>query len=177
MSQPTTLTVQTRRLLIRPWTLADAPGQQRAINFRAVTKMTAAMPYPYMLRDSQFWIRKTLRYFKQRPLQHMHFAITYKKTVIGAIGSDRDGEQAEFGYWLTPTMHSQGMMTEAVRAFVPFVFRTWPIQRMIAKVFLFNPASSRVLEKCGFEHTAREMPGICKDGKWLDDNIFVRYRS
>lgn len=177
MSRRPTLNIKTRRLAIRPWTLTDALAQQQAINYRAVTRMTAAMPYPYTLKDSRFWIRKTQRYLDQQPLQHLHLAITHKNEIIGAIGTDRDGNQAEFGYWLTPSRHGQGMMTEAVRDFVPFVFRTWPVQRLMAKVFLFNPASVRVLEKCGFHRTARESPAINKNGKWLDADIFVRYRK
>lgn len=168
--------VETKRLMIRPWFTADVPGMQRAINFRRVTKMTSSMPYPYLLSDSSFWIRKTQRYFRQRPLKHMHFAIMHHDQVIGSIGTDRDGDQAEIGYWLTPAMHGQGVMTEALRVFVLFVFRTWKVKRVMAKTFLFNSASARVLEKCGFTKTAFEPRAINKNGKWLDVNVFVRYR-
>lgn len=155
----------------------DVLAMQKAINFRRVTKMTALMPYPYVLSDAVFWIRKTQRYFRQRPLQHIHLAITHQAKVIGAIGVDRDGDQAEIGFWLTPAVHGQGMMTEVVRAFVPFVFRMWPVQRLIAKTFLFNPASARVLEKSGFERTALEASAILKDGKWLDVLVFTHHKK
>lgn len=173
---PPNVVIRTLRLIIRPWSLKDAEQLVIAANFRSISRMTAALPHPYKLSDARYWIPRTRRQLRQRPLQHMHLAITHRGVVIGAIGVDRHGDQAEFGYWLTPTMWGQGIMTEAIGSFVPFVFHTWPIQRMIAKTFLFNPASARVLEKSGFQKTAVEYHTLQKKGRWLDTNVFTRYR-
>lgn len=168
--------ITTRRLSIRPWELADAMGLHQAMNFRAVTRMTAAAPYPYVLSDAKAWIIRCRRWGRRRPLEHLHLAIIHDGKVVGAMGADRDGEQAEIGYWLTPALHGQGMMTEAVAAFTAWLFRTWKVQRLVARSFLFNPASARVLEKCGFTKTALEPRAIHKNGKWLDAMVFTRYR-
>lgn len=168
--------ITTRRLLVRPWELTDALGLHQAMNFRAVTRMTAAAPFPYLLSDARAWIIRCRRWARRRPTEHLHLAVVHDGTVVGAIGADRDGDQAEIGYWLTPAWHGQGMMTEVVDAFTLWVFRSWKVQRLVARSFTFNPASVRVLEKCGFSKTALEPRAICKDGKWLDDIVFTRYR-
>lgn len=110
-------------------------------------------------------------------MTRIHLAVTHRGPVIGAIGADRDGDQAEIGYWLTPAEHGRGLMTEAVRAFVPRLFNIWSIQRVVGRTFLFNLASARVLEKCGFYKSALEPRAMKKNGRWVDVNVFLRYKK
>ncbi len=50
-----------------------------------------------------------------------------------------------------PDFWGQGLMTEAVSLFVPFLFATKRIERIQAVVHPENIGSRRVLEKCGFQ--------------------------
>lgn len=167
----------TRRLTVRPWSMRDRAALQRAANFRVIGRMTANVPYPYTSDAARVWIQQTQRWLRQRPLERVHLAILLDDRVVGAIGADRNGDQAEIGYWITPTLHGQGMMTEVVQAFVPFTLRLWPIERVIGRAFTENLASMRVLEKAGFSREAVEVGALRKNGRLKDVQVATLYRT
>jgi len=63
----------------------------------------------------------------------------------------------ELYYALHPDHWGQGVMTAAVQAFLADLFWRFPNNRVIADRFEDNPASARVLEKCGFVETGRDI--------------------
>jgi ribosomal-protein-alanine N-acetyltransferase len=67
-------------------------------------------------------------------------------------------------------------VTEAVRALVPEVFDLTGIIRIQAGIFSGNPASMRVLEKCGFVREAVHRNAITKNGVLMDEVMYVRFR-
>ena len=68
-------------------------------------------------------------------------------------------------------------MTDAVRAVVPVAFDRYDIVRLQAGVFSNNPASMRVLEKCGFVQEAVHKRAIYKNGTLLDEVVYVRFKD
>ncbi|MDD4255705.1 MAG: GNAT family protein [Methanofollis sp.] len=72
------------------------------------------------------------------------------------------------GYWLSEKYWGRGIATDAVRATVSRAFDLYPIVRLQAGVFENNPASMRVLEKCGFMREA-----IMKDGVVMDEYLYA----
>ncbi|MGI9382928.1 MAG: GNAT family N-acetyltransferase, partial [Methyloligellaceae bacterium] len=58
-------------------------------------------------------------------------------------------------YWLAPDARGLGYATEAARALLGFAFETLRAPHVDADHFLDNPASGRVLEKCGFIESER----------------------
>jgi [ribosomal protein S5]-alanine N-acetyltransferase len=72
-------------------------------------------------------------------------------TVVGGIGffgPPQDGE-VEIGYGIVPSRQRRGYATEAVQAMVADILQVEGVQTVVANVELDNPASIRVLEKCG----------------------------
>jgi RimJ/RimL family protein N-acetyltransferase len=63
----------------------------------------------------------------------------------------RRGEEPEIGYWLGVPYWGQGYATEAVRALIDHAFTELALERLEAGARVSNPASRRVLEKCGFQ--------------------------
>lgn len=57
---------------------------------------------------------------------------------------------AELGYRIAQDRVGTGLATEAVLLMKDVALRQWGLQRLRAVVSVTNPASSRVLEKCGF---------------------------
>jgi RimJ/RimL family protein N-acetyltransferase len=55
----------------------------------------------------------------------------------------------EIGYIFNPDYHNQGYATEACRELINYVFRNFNAHRIVAYCSPANPASWRVLEKCG----------------------------
>ncbi|MFM1921727.1 MAG: putative acetyltransferase, partial [Candidatus Hydrogenedentota bacterium] len=66
----------------------------------------------------------------------------------------------------------RGIATEAVRLVVDFGFNCLHANRIEARVYGWNPASARVLEKCGFKLEGRLRRRMLKQGERTDQLIF-----
>jgi RimJ/RimL family protein N-acetyltransferase len=82
------------------------------------------------------------------------FLITREGVVLGACGiSLPEREPPEIGYWLGVPFWGHGYATEAVRAVIDHAFADLDFEVLQAGARVTNPASRRVLEKCGFQWT------------------------
>ena len=83
------------------------------------------------------------------------FLITLRNdAVIGACGFTQvDRQPPEIGYWLGVKHWGKGYATEAVRAVIDHAFTDLDCEAMQSAARVTNPASRRVLEKCGFQWT------------------------
>ena len=84
------LELTTDRLLLRPFTLSDAPTVQRLAGDRDIASTTLNIPYPYEDGMAEEWIKKHSEQFEQR--EEVTFAITLRqdKALIGAISLTDD---------------------------------------------------------------------------------------
>lgn len=91
------------------------------------------------------------------------WAIELKETgeAIGAMGYGpscdcklpaREGEPLA-GYWVAKPYWNQGICTEALKLMIEHIRKTTDIRSLISGHFTDNPASGRVMEKCGFVPT------------------------
>jgi ribosomal-protein-alanine N-acetyltransferase len=80
---------------------------------------------------------------------------------------------ATIGYWIGKKFAGQGLMTDAVTGVVLHGFGRMGFHRIEAACLPTNPASRRVLTKCGFtaEGTARKYLRI--NGEWQDHLLFA----
>lgn len=62
----------------------------------------------------------------------------------------------------------QGIATEALKAVTAYMAEAMDVQRLSAAVFGWNPASRRVLKKCGFTNEGFRKNGVRKWGKTTD---------
>jgi RimJ/RimL family protein N-acetyltransferase len=67
--------------------------------------------------------------------------------------------RAELGYWLGVEYWGQGYATEALHAVIDYAFTDLAHEQLQAGARVTNPASRRVLEKCGFQWTG---VGLCR---------------
>jgi RimJ/RimL family protein N-acetyltransferase len=67
-------------------------------------------------------------------------------------------------------------MTAAVNATADYIFGHFDIERLEAPVFEWNPASMRVLEKCGFVREGVLRRSILKDERLIDSVLYARVR-
>ena len=83
------------------------------------------------------------------------FLITaWDGAVLGCCGIGKlDGEHPEIGYWLGVPFWGKGYATEAARALIDHAFGDLGYEVLVSGARVSNPASRRVLEKCGFEWT------------------------
>ena len=60
---------------------------------------------------------------------------------------------AEIGYWIGKPYWNQGLGTEALREMVDWCFNKMGFLTLWSDFFADNPASGRIMEKCGFRDT------------------------
>ncbi|HOX22093.1 MAG TPA: GNAT family N-acetyltransferase, partial [Elusimicrobiales bacterium] len=63
----------------------------------------------------------------------------------------------EIGYGIAPRFRGNGYCAEALAALIAWCAQTTAIRRLTAQCRTDNIASLRVLEKCGFSRTSREL--------------------
>jgi RimJ/RimL family protein N-acetyltransferase len=141
--------LETERLVLRAPRLEDAKAVAQLANDRRIAENTARIPHPYSLVDAEKFIASVNRVDGE-----IAFLITREKMVLGACGigmSER--ESPELGYWLGVPFWGHGYATEAVRAVIDHAFADLEFEALAAGARVTNPASRRVLEKCGFQWT------------------------
>ena len=145
--------LETRRLWLRWPRLADVQAIVRLAGEKAVAEMTALIPHPYSERDAEHFVFETRR--ANANGEGLTLAITPKgkpKAVIGRVGiaPGLGSGEAHLGYWLGRPFWNRGYATEAARALVDAFFTYTPAAELASSARVVNPASRRVLEKCGF---------------------------
>src|SRR6185312_7116110 len=82
------------------------------------------------------------------------FLITlHDETSIGACGVVKSEPTPERGYWMGVHYWGKGYATEALHAVIDYAFDDLGYAAVKAGERVTNPASRRVLEKCGFQWT------------------------
>lgn len=177
-----TQTLTTPRLVLRRFKVKDAEAAYR--NWTSDTKVTKFLTWP--VHDSaavtqtvlQSWVEG---YAKEDFYQ---WAIVPKECgePIGSIsvvsGNDRVGK-AHVGYCIGSAWWNQGIMTEALKAVIDFLFDEVGMQRVEARHDPRNPHSGGVMRKCGMQYEGtqrradRNNQGLC-DACWyaiLSDDV------
>ena len=159
--------LETERLLLRPFRPSDAGAVQALCGNRNVARMTARIPHPYPDGLAESWIASTAQ---ARELgQGYSFCLEQNGAPIGAAGLERtDDGIYELGYWLGEPWWGRGLASEAVRRVVRFAFDDLSARQVTAGHFVDNPASGRVLEKCGFAYTGENELWCEARGRWVD---------
>lgn len=156
--------LETDRLVLRLLAAGDVAPIIKMAGDADVARMTMRMPHPYTYDDARAFIAKA----RNAPV----FAITLNDRLIGCTGiHPADDGAADMGYWLGKSWWGQGFATEAVLELVRYGFRGLGLSRIKAGHFTDNPASERVLKKCGFHAigqcqrfcTARNRDVTCND--------------
>lgn len=160
----------TERLLLRPFTLADAPAVQRLAGAREIALNTLLIPYPYPEGAAEAWISKP------RDPHDINFAITLRESgeLVGAIGLvvGREHDRAEIGYWIAVEHWNRGYATEAARAVIRYGFEELNLNRIFAVHFARNAGSGRVMQKLGMRHEGSLREHLVKWGERIDVEVY-----
>jgi [ribosomal protein S5]-alanine N-acetyltransferase len=158
--------------VVRDWARSDKSSLLRVANNRRVWRnLTHKFPHPYAETDAEWWFG-----FLERMPEPTHWAIEVDGQAVGGIGVD-PGEgvyikSGLFGYWLGEEYWGRGIMTQAVKVVAPYVMSRFGLVRLDSPVFAWNPASMRVLEKCGFVREGVSRASVFKDGELVDQVLY-----
>ena len=150
--------METARILLRPWRDDDAEALYKYASSPDVGPRAGWPPHKSV--DESLDVIRTV--FSNDTT----WAIELKETgePIGAIGYGpscdcnlpaRDGEPI-VGYWVAKPYWNQGICTEALQLMIDHIRTTTDIRSLLSGHFVDNPASGRVMEKCGFIPTGEE---------------------
>lgn len=146
--QSTAAVLKTDRLVLRAPCAQDAPAMVRLLADRRIAINTARIPYPYGIDDAEQFIVSANRLDGEAT-----FTITLDAAPIGVCGVEPREGGPEIGYWIGVSHWGQGYVTEAARALIDYAFGELQHETLQAGARVSNPASRRVLEKCGFQWT------------------------
>ena len=162
--------IKTERLTLRRYTVEDA--RQMYDNWAKDPRVTRFLTWPphaspeltaELLKE---WVAAYIA------PNNYNWVMEYEGQCIGSVSvvrcNDRN-ESAELGYCMGYGYWNKGLMTEAVKAVIAFLFDEVGFHRVVIRHAVQNPASGRVAQKCGltYEGTERE---VFKDreGVFLD---------
>lgn len=149
------VTLETERLVLRPWCEDDAPALYAYASDPDIGPAAGWLPHQ-SVEESARIIREVLAVPET-------FAIVLRASdvpnePVGAIalkiGEDSDlaigSDQAELGYWIAKSLWGQGLMPEAVREVMRHGFCDLGLEAIWAGHSEDNDQSRRVQEKTGF---------------------------
>lgn len=171
--------IETARLELRWPRLADVRAIECLAGEKAVAEMTAQIPHPYPPGAAEAFVYEarhgnaegkalTLVITPRGKLHEVMGAVSLRPSAAG---------EPEIGYWLGTPFWGCGFATEAVRAVVDTAFTHSDAPAVVASVRVVNPASRRVLEKCGF-HVAGAglLPFPARGGVFPVDHLRLERR-
>ena len=143
--------LHTKRLILRPPQLTDAPDIQKQINDWEVVKfLSNQIPWPYPDTGAIDFIKKVVH--PNQGKDNWFWAICIKEkpdTAIGLVELWRDGSPEHRGFWLAKKYWGRGFMPEATKAINSFAFEKLGFEKLILSNAKENVASRRVKEKTG----------------------------
>jgi RimJ/RimL family protein N-acetyltransferase len=150
------------------------------LNDRDIYDRTLRIPFPYTGAAADEWLALVAKITPQQG-RPVHFAVrSADGSLIGGCGFDGfqvgKSHRAAVGYWLARPFWGRGTMTAVVRRVCRHAFEEFGLVKITAHVFSHNPASARVLEKCGFQEEGFLRKHYLKDGQFLDVRLFALLR-
>ena len=148
-------TIETDRLILRPFEQADLDDFFEYASVEGTGEMAGWHHH----QDKQ----KSQEILDLFISEDKTFAVCLRQSgkVIGSLGVEKYGMEdkltefdgyrgREIGYVLSRDYWGRGMMTEAVRAVIDYLFNECDLDFLTCGHFDFNNQSRRVQEKCGF---------------------------
>ena len=154
-----TETIQTERLILRRFTVADAEDMfYNWANDQRVTRFLTWQPHESVEATRQLlegWVKA------YDEAKTYNWLIQYGEKAIGSICAVKISdlcEYAELGYCLGYDYWNKGFMSEAASAVIRYLFSEIGVHRVGLSHATENPGSGKVAQKCGmtYEGTKRE---------------------
>ena len=144
----------TERMVMRAPCEGDVTQLVELADNRHVAEMLARMPHPYGEAEARAFLAMT-----RSRRAGIAYALTLAgtDTFVGCAGLNMTDRGLELGYWIGEPYWKRGYATEAAHALVDLAFQRTSTQVLQASTRVINPASRRVIHKCGFQYAGQGM--------------------
>ena len=151
--------METERIILRPWRELDAESLFKYASDPELGPRAGWLPHK-SVEESREIIRTI---FSAEGMWAVELRETHE--AIGCVGylpssSSNlaiEENQCEVGYWIGRPYWGRGICTEALSLVVDYCLKVKGFSVLWGSYFPENPASGRVMEKCGFTDTGREV--------------------
>lgn len=175
-----TSTIETERLILRRFSFADTEAVLR--HWAADEKVQSLYAEPvYETLDAvnELLSRYISSYEKN---DYYRWAIIEKSSgeCIGQIAYflvDSKNHFAEIEYCLGAAFHNKGLAAEATKAVIAYGFEKMNLHKVQVSVKTVNPASRRVIEKCGFRYEGTLRDYFFDDGQYVSRAYYSMLKS
>lgn len=169
MEHQGTVCIETKRLLLRPFTADDV--QHAFDNWTSDSKVTEFLRWPthqdvavteQVLKD---WIER----YKDKTFYQ--WAIVLKEIdepigTISVVDMDERTSKVHIGYCIGSKWWNKGYTSEAFLNLIPFFFQDVKAKRIESQHDPDNPNSGKVMEKCGLS-----FEGVLRKADWSNKGI------
>ncbi|MEZ3455320.1 MAG: GNAT family N-acetyltransferase [Oscillospiraceae bacterium] len=168
--------IETDRLLLRPFRSGDAPFMfKNWAGDRDVAKFLTWNAHR-SVSDSECVVNMWVAEYNENSCYNWAIVMKDISEPIGGISVARIYDNigaAEIGYCIGKNWWGNGIMTEAFSAVIPYLFEVG-FNRITAAHAVENPASGRVMQKCGltYEGTFRQF-FRATSGELLDISFYA----
>lgn len=145
--------LKTKRLVLRPLTIADADAIAALRSNETVNKYLERVKTT-SAEEALLFIDKINNSISNNQSIYWVIALQETNQLIGTIcywNIVAEDDSAEIGYELLPDYHGKGIMQEAITAVINFGFGVMQIKTITASLLATNIASKKLLEKNDFK--------------------------
>ena len=166
--------LETARLWLRWPRSSDDAAIHRFCSLWEVARFTARIPHPYPAGSAERFVYAARESNASgRDLTLVLAPKKGRREVMGSISLEsRGADHLALGFALAPEFWNEGLATEAACVMVKAGFALTAAVEILASAAIDNPASRRVLEKCGFEFVSIGPRGAPARGELVESHNF-----
>lgn len=171
--------INTERLLLRRMTMKDA---QDVYDYSRDPEVAQHVLWSAQKHVSE--AKEYIRYMNRRYRDDLpsSWGVIDKASgrLVGTIGymdHSEDNASVEVGYSLAKWVWGKGLATEALRAVIDYTFESMDVNRIEAQHEIDNPASGRVMQKCGMTKEGVLRQRLYNKGKYVDVALYSILRG
>lgn len=142
--------IETERLILRQYKLEDVNDVVEGLNNLNVTKWLQGAPYPYTIKDAEYFINKSIN----EKLYNFAIVLKSENKVIGGTqltNIDLHNGTAGGGIWISEKYWGHGYGPEAFGARIKYAFEVLGLRRLENGYFKENEKSHKMQLRFGYK--------------------------
>lgn len=162
--------IETERLILSELKAEDVAAIVQYAGNKKISDYTSHIPFPYEEKDAVFWINQAHQGYRNGSHLTLGLHLKPDNEFVGGMGLtiDQRFKRAELGYWIAEEQWNKGYTSEAAKALIDYAFKEMDLHKITSSYMRMNPASGKVMEKCGMHKEGEQKDQILKNGVYHD---------